>query len=311
MSAEHQFESDPSHPKNQTRYNYLVSLLLKKIGTNTNTYLDYDFVCNFTIPNCWEIHTADPSFQIVSTKDTFIRRVFNYLSSTPREYDDCISVLLDSLVASGFLESYQYIWWPFTETVHHWCCHKTYYDFFDTINKSLLFHAQSHWGSAQLKTLSFDTDQFIDSHGFILWVGKWETRISVDACEFTRNVGPKVQFYRDYRTKKLYMRNRETGAEVYIGRRKKWYPDIFLILDELLNDRKNWITNYEITELLERREIKYVKNPDGLLDFRNNQLSTLDELLLLIGVNPDEVYTYKDGVFCLIGDQEIQFYTGF
>lgn len=86
---------------------------------------------------------------------------------------------------------------------------------------------------------------------------------------------------------------------------------MFAIFDELLHYPNSWISVYEITQLLKRKEIKYAPDVNGLLDLVNNQLKTFDEVLWSIDVPPDEVYNYKDNIFSLIGEQEIAFFTGF
>jgi len=309
MNTEHLFSSDGGLWGSKTRYNILVQLLIDKLGLSEIVYLDYDFVCHFTLPNCWEIWILHPTFTITPDIASLATRIFNHSKGSIDERDDFLDVILDSLVLSWFLASYEYIWGPFIDTkeFNPVCVDKTYRMLFCFAPK-ILHDAELHWNDDLLDTIIFD-NQFIDSHGLILGVGNWSIVIADTACEFTLNIGEELQFYKDFKTKDLYIRNRRTGAETKITRRKQWSNDMFKIFSHLYNSDENGVSVYRITELLRKKSI--LMTTDKLVEFKKNQLYTFDDLLSSIGIDPETVYTFDtNNIFTLRGEQEYKMLVG-
>lgn len=290
------------------RYNNLVELIVNRLGKTSSVYFDYDFVCNFTLPDCREIVSVDPGFQIVPDLPTLRQRIFDRLSVQPKKCDDFLDVVLDALVISWFLASYKYIWGPFImwEKIHPLLLDKTFRDLFSPV-PDLLHQAEALWGTHKIDEAIYDS-QYIDSHGFILGVGNWDIILADTASEFIRNISPEVQFYKDFKTKKVFIKNRITGAETDITRRKIWSNDMFKIFSHLFCSDIRKIDVYEITELL--RVKKILRITDKLVAFQKNQLYTFDDLLFWIGVDPKNVYLFEDNIFTLLGEQEYKTFVG-
>ncbi len=245
----------PELKPNQSLKMYL-DLLVGRI--KTNQYFDYDFVTQFTKPNCLTIHTTP----ITGSELRWAEKIFKLYDGETRNCDDILVLLLDHLKENWFIGKYRYIWAKYEPADEKLLCWAfTWKSFFKVLlgHTHLKDKAKSEWDPAVLKS-DILLQQFIDQNGFFLSVWNWDIAIAKNACDFCFEIFDRFIIFQDYKTKKLYMKDNTTGNIEYIWGRKKWWPQMIGLLDYFVQNNKLSITLNEFAELFMTTKYETKKN---------------------------------------------------
>ncbi len=267
-----------------------LDLLVGRI--ETTLYFDYEFVAQFTKPNCLTIHTAP----ITGSELLWAEKIFKLYDGETRNCDDILVLLLDHLMENWFIGKYRYIWAkyePADELLQCWAfTWKSFFNIFSS-HSHLKYKAKSDWDPAVLKS-DVLPQQFIDRNGFFLSVWNWDIAISKEACDFSFEIFDRFVIYQDYKTKKIYMKDNNTGIIEYIWGRKKWWPQMIGLLEYFVQNGKLSISLNEFAELFRTTKYETKKNKPEASALAVHTRAMKDVLKRNFNINDWEQYFTTD-----------------